>query len=185
MQHVSDTISSASSSRIPQLPEARNSDGHLWELVDHWSRKERPAMTIRIAAIVLLLTLAATAQTTPPTDKSQQSAFSTEKPQAKQGQVPPAMLKMVGNFGGWWNALSDEDKNTFLDGFLTAMRRAQTYTGQACVDRGKEPAKPPGPQFDAQMQEIFAWCAVLNLSYNSARATSCNPRILVPLQGLR
>jgi len=104
-------------------------------------------MTTRIAAIVFWATLAA-GQTGAPTDKSQPDP----------GQMPPPMMRLLGDYAGWWKALSDEAKDSFVDGYTTAMRNAEFTTHKECMDEAK--SVQPGPEFNTKMQESLQLCAL-------------------------
>ena len=105
-------------------------------------------MTLRIAAIVLLLTLKAAAQTEPPTDI----------PLPKPVQIPPATMKLLGDYGGWWKALSDEARDNFVDGYTAAMQKVQFITHKECMKNAK--SIQPGPEFNAKLQESLNLCAL-------------------------
>jgi len=106
-------------------------------------------MTTRIAAIVLLLTLAAAAQTAQPTDT----------PPPKPVQVSPLMLKVAGDYGGWWAALSIEARDNFVDGYTTAMQKAQSITHNECMKNAR--GVQQGPEFNAKLQESLNLCAFI------------------------
>jgi hypothetical protein len=110
--------------------------------------KERPAMTTQIAAIVFLVTLAAAAQTAPPTDT----------PRPNPAQLPPVMMKELGDYGGWWKALSDEARDNFVDGYTTAMQKVQFITHNECMKNAK--SVQPGPEFNAKLQESLNLCVL-------------------------
>lgn len=105
-------------------------------------------MTPRIAAVVLLAALAATAQTAPPTDTYQ----------PKPVQPSPMMMRLMGDYGGWWKALSDEAKDNFVDGYVTAMQRVQFITHNECMKNAK--SVQPGPESNAKLQASFNLCAL-------------------------
>jgi len=105
-------------------------------------------MTIRIASIVLVVTLAAAAQTAPPTDTFQ----------PKPAQIPPLMMKALGDYGGWWKALSDEARDNFVDGYTTAMQKVQFMTHNECMKNAKSVQR--GPEFNAKLQESFNLCVL-------------------------
>jgi hypothetical protein len=100
-------------------------------------------MMIRIS-IILLLAVSLVAQNRPTVP-----AATPEK----QVNTGPAMMKALGNYGGWWNSLSDEAKDNFIDGYTSAMDRVQSVT-----DRFEKEARQkltPGPGFDAQMDHAL------------------------------
>jgi len=105
-------------------------------------------MTTRIAALVLLLTLAAAAQTAQPTDA----------PQPKPVQVSPLMLKVDGDYGGWWRTLSIEARDNFVDGYTTAMQKAQSITHKECMKNAR--GVQQGPEFNARLQQSLNLCAL-------------------------
>jgi hypothetical protein len=101
------------------------------------------AMTIRIS-IILLLAACVVAQNRP--------AVNAATPE-KQVNTSPAMMKALGNYGGWWNSLSDQAKDNFIDGYTSAMDKAKSMTdgfGKQAKER-----LTPGPSFDAQMDHAM------------------------------
>ena len=106
------------------------------------------AMTTRLAAMVLLVTLGGAAQTEPP----------TATPQSKPEQVPQGMKKVLGDYGGWWEDLSDQARDSFVDGYTTAMQKARFLTHNECMKNAK--SVQPGPEFNAKLQESLKLCAV-------------------------
>src|SRR5271165_76455 len=117
------------------------------------------AMTTRIAAIVLLLMLAAAAQTTQPTDTLQ----------PKPVQVSPLMMRASGDYGGWWTALSDEARDSFVDGYTAAMQKVQFITHNECMKNAK--SVQPGPEFNAKLQESLNLCTLSEtFDYKSDKA---------------
>jgi hypothetical protein len=105
-------------------------------------------MTIRIAALVLLAVLTATAQTETPTDR----------PVPKPVQVPPVMMKLLGDYGGWWKALSDESRDNFVDGYTAAMQNVQITMRNECMKNAKN--VQPGPEFNAKLQDSLNLCVL-------------------------
>jgi len=105
-------------------------------------------MATHIAAIVLLLTLAAAAQTAQPTDTLQ----------PKPVQIPPLMMRATGDYGGWWAALSIEARDNFVDGYTTAMQKVQFITHNQCMKNAK--SAQPGPESNAKLQASFNLCAL-------------------------
>jgi hypothetical protein len=97
-------------------------------------------MVIRIA-IVILLALSAAAQTTPST---------TSAPPTKPPKVNSAFKKLLGNYAYWWNSLSGEEKDSFVDGFTTAMSRVESVTNGFAKDARNK--LTTGPTFDEQMK---------------------------------
>jgi hypothetical protein len=105
-------------------------------------------MTIRIAGLVLLAALAAAAQTETPTDT----------PVPKPVQVPPVMMKLLGDYGGWWKALSDESRDNFVDGYTAAMQNVQVTMRNECMKNAK--SVQPGPEFNAKLQDSLNLCVL-------------------------
>ena len=116
-------------------------------------------MTIRIATLVLLTALAAAGQTAEPT------GVLTPKPV----QTPPLMLKLMGDYGGWWKALSDDARDNYVDGYTTAMQKVQFVTHNECMKNAR--SVMPGPELNAKLQESFNLCALSEtFDYKSDRA---------------
>ena len=105
-------------------------------------------MTVRIVAIVFLAALAATAQTETPTDT----------PLPKPVQVSPAMMKLLGDYAGWWKALSGESKDNFVDGYTAAMQNVQVTMRNECMKNAKN--VQPGPEFNAKLQDSLNLCVL-------------------------
>jgi hypothetical protein len=103
-------------------------------------------MIVRIAAIVLLAVLSAAAQTETPADT----------PVPKPVQVPPVMMKLLGDYGGWWKALSDESRDNFVDGYTSAMQNVQVTMRSECMKNAK--SVQPGPEFNAKLQDSLNLC---------------------------
>ena len=61
--------------------------------------------------------------------------------------------KAVGGYGLVWNALSEEEKDTFIDGYLDAMKHAAFTLQWFCDDARKN--LQPGPGFNEQMKAIM------------------------------
>ncbi len=106
-------------------------------------------MATRLAVIVLLMTLGAAAQTEAPT---------APPPPPQPPQVSPAMKKVLGDYAGWWQAISDEAKDSFVDGYTTAMLKAQLLTHNECMKDAKR--VQPGPDSNAKLQESLKLCVV-------------------------
>ncbi len=81
-------------------------------------------MTARIAAAVLILAFTAVAQTAPSTDKPVPPVAADKT--AAATKLEPGSFKAFGNYGGWWNLISETEKDSFLDGYMTAMERANS-----------------------------------------------------------
>ena len=103
-------------------------------------------MKTRIAVVVLILSFAVVAQTAP----------SPEKPTPPPD---PAMFKLFGNYGGWWNRISEAEKNAFIDGFTTAMERASGLTVAMCKSTMNE-AKPGAANFNEKFYGGMDLCMV-------------------------
>ncbi len=105
-------------------------------------------MTARIAILVLSAALAAAAQTDLPADP----------PPLKPIPVSPLMMKVLGDYGGWWKGLSDDAKDTFVDGYTTAMQKAQFVAHNECMKNAR--SIPPGPEYNAKLQESLNLCTL-------------------------
>jgi len=66
---------------------------------------------------------------------------------APQQEPSPAAFRAGGNYGGWWNRISEAEKDSFLDGFTTAMQRANSVTVSMGESFVKE-ARPGAPDYD-------------------------------------
>lgn len=89
-----------------------------------------------------MLSLSLAAQTSP-----------TAAPNPKPVTLSPFLRKAFGDFGGWWNSLSDEAKDNFLDGYTTALGRARSST-DAFAKQARENVAS-GPQFDDQIKHAM------------------------------
>ena len=69
--------------------------------------------------------------------------------------APNPLLRILGN-GAWWTNLPDESKDTFVDGYVTAMSRVHDMFARLCAD-GMKTLKP-GAQFDADMKAALNEC---------------------------
>ena len=120
-------------------------------------------MMIRVS-IMLLLATSVVAQNRPTVP-----AATPEK----QINTGPAMMKALGNYGGWWNSLSNEAKDNFIDGYTSAMESAKTLT----VGFQKQATEKltPGPGFDAQMHEALLLAFLSSeFSYNKSNDAFIN-----------
>ncbi len=108
-------------------------------------------MTARIPAVVLILAFTAVAQTAPNTDKpvppiADKTAAATK--------LEPGWFKAVGNYGGWWNNLTEAEKDAFIDGFTTAMARANSVAVGVSEAIMKE-VKPGAANFNEKVYEVM------------------------------
>jgi hypothetical protein len=78
----------------------------------------------------------------------------TSQPTEAQRAANLAWIRLAGDFGGWWNALSDEQKNWYLDGFTEAMGVSHEYTHSFGMDAAKN-AQPGASCFNDQMNEAI------------------------------
>jgi len=69
--------------------------------------------------------------------------------------APNPFLRMLGN-GAWWTNLPDESKDTFVDGYVTAMSHVHNMLARLCAE-GMKTLKP-GAQFDADMKTALNSC---------------------------
>ncbi len=104
-------------------------------------------VTIRIATLLLLTALAAAGQAAPPADTPPAVA-----------QTSSAMLKVSGDYGGWWKALSDSARDNYVDGFTAAMQRAQFLVHNQCMNNAR--SIQPGPEYNTKLQESLSLCGV-------------------------
>lgn len=84
----------------------------------------RHSVALSRLGALLLLAVPAVAQTASPP-----AAKSAQQPNAL---IDPVWFKVMGNFGGWWNALSEEAKGNYIDGYTTAMGRANSVASGMC-----------------------------------------------------
>jgi hypothetical protein len=77
----------------------------------------------------------------------------TAQPPSKA--APNPFLRLAGN-GVWWASLADDTKDTFIDGYVTAMIRVNHMVAAQCADGMKN--LHPGAQFDAEMTTAMALC---------------------------
>ena len=103
---------------------------------------------VRIVAIVLWAVLVAAAQTETPADT----------PLPKPVPVSPVMMKLMGDYGGWWKALSDESRDNFVDGYTAAMQNVQVTIRSECMKNAK--SVQPGPEFNAKLQDSLNLCVI-------------------------
>lgn len=82
--------------------------------------------------------------------------------QGQQASAPPPpkvvqnpFLRALEN-GQWWVSLTEDTKETFTDGYATAMSRVKNITHAACMDEGKN-AKT-GSQFNTEMSAAMNLC---------------------------
>jgi hypothetical protein len=67
-------------------------------------------------------------------------------------------MKAFGNYGGWWASLSDDAKDSFIDGYRTAMDKAQFTAYGECMEEKK--SLQPASDFDTKMKEIVILCTL-------------------------
>jgi hypothetical protein len=113
-------------------------------------------MTTQIAAVVLMLAFTAVAQTNPSSDKP--TLPTSEKTAAPQ-PLNPVWYKAFGNYGGWWNNISEAEKDSFIDGYTTAMARANSLTVDMCKATMKE-AQPGASNFNEKFYGGMNLCVV-------------------------
>ena len=102
----------------------------------------------RVFALLLVVTLGvsiALCQTT------------TAQPPAKA--APNPFLRLAGN-GVWWASIPDDTKDTFVDGYLTAMARVNHMIAAQCANDMQN--LHPGPQFEAEWKTATALCVNAN-----------------------
>lgn len=113
-------------------------------------------MRIKIAVAVLLLTFTVVAQTNPSSAKPAPPV--SEKAEA-HSKPEPSLYKLFGNYGGWWNNISESEKDAFIDGFTTAMARANSLTVALCQSKMKE-AQPGSANFNERLYGGMDLCLV-------------------------
>jgi hypothetical protein len=69
--------------------------------------------------------------------------------------APNPFLRMFGN-GAWWASLPDDAKDTFVDGYITAMSRVHDMLARLCTEGAK--TLKPGAQFEADMKTALNEC---------------------------
>jgi hypothetical protein len=87
-----------------------------------------------------------------PISLAQSAPNATASPE-KKVSVSPGLLKAVGNYGGWWNSLSDEAKDNFLDGYISAMHRVQSIMETFAKEARNK--LTTGPSFEEQMSHAL------------------------------
>jgi hypothetical protein len=116
-----------------------------------------PAMRTRIAAAALMLVFTAVAQTSPSTDKPAPPAPDNNAASSKR--LNPGLYKVFGNYGGWWNNISEAEKDSFIDGYTTAMARANSLTVDMCKATMDE-AQPGASNFNEKFYGGVDLCFV-------------------------
>ncbi len=106
--------------------------------------------------MVLTLTFTAVAQTNPSPDKPAPPVSEKAAAPSKPG---PFLYKLFGNYGGWWNNISEPEKDAFIDGFTTAMARANSLTVALCQSKMKE-AQPGTANFSEKLYGGMDLCLV-------------------------
>lgn len=118
-------------------------------------------MTTRIAVAVLMFAFTAVAQTSPSSGKPAPPVAdkTTAAPPKPQQSLSPALFKAFHNYGGWWNNLSEAEKDAFIDGFTTAMSRVNSLTVALCQSKMKE-AQPGATNFNEKFYGGMDLCLV-------------------------
>jgi len=65
---------------------------------------------------------------------------------------------MLGDYGGWWKALSDEARDSFVDGYTAAMQKVQFNLHNECMQRAK--SVKAGPEYNAKLQDSLNLCVL-------------------------
>jgi hypothetical protein len=117
-------------------------------------RDSIPDMSIRVAAAVLILAFTAVAQTSPSSDKP--APANEQAAPSSQPALPldPALFKVFGNYGGWWNRISEAEKDAFINGFMTAMARVNSVAVGVSEATMKE-AKPGAANFNEKLYQAM------------------------------
>jgi hypothetical protein len=119
----------------------------------------RITMIIKTAVALLIMVVLTAAQTLP----------SSAKPSAATSEINPAtkaftkafakaVAAALGNYREWWSVLSEEEKDSFIDGYRDAMRHANSVTDGFCQQNKKAPQ--PGHAFDEQVKGVMTLCIV-------------------------
>jgi hypothetical protein len=117
-------------------------------------------MTSRLAAAVLLLACTAVAQTSPSSDKPVSPVGEkTAAPSKPAPPLNPSLFKLFGNYGGWWNYISEAEKDAFIDGYTSAMSRANSLTVAMCQSKMKE-VQPGATSFNEKFYGAVDLCFV-------------------------
>jgi hypothetical protein len=94
--------------------------------------------------IFLTLPLCAATLRVPSTDQE------TNQPPKKPER--DSFMRMANN-GAWWDTLSQDSKEDFVDGYVSAMANVNHTIG-SLIKKDTE-SMTPGPKFDGQMNEIL------------------------------
>jgi hypothetical protein len=79
--------------------------------------------------------------------------------------VPPnPFLRLAGN-GVWWVSLSNDTKETFVDGYITAMSHVNQILGSMCQETMKN--LKPGEQFNTTVSRALDFCTLAENYYYS------------------
>jgi hypothetical protein len=89
-----------------------------------------------------------------------------------QGQsvTPNPVLRSIGN-GVWWDSLSNATKETFVDGYATAMARAHHTTDSECKSTTND-AKPGSSDFNSTFTAGVHFCLLaesFNFDFDKAK----------------
>jgi hypothetical protein len=114
---------------------------------------------IRITAAVLMLASAAVEQTNPASDKPAPPASAKTAAPSKPEPLNPVLYKVFGNYGVWWNNISEAEKDSFIDGYTTAMARANSLAVGMCKATMKEP-QPGASNFNEKFYGGMNLCYV-------------------------
>ena len=107
-----------------------------------------------------MLAFTAVAQTSPSSDKTAAPiADKAAAPSKPEQPLSPALFKLFGNYGGWWNNISEAEKDAFIDGFTTAMSRANSLTVGLCQSKMKE-VQPGATNFNEKFYGGMDLCLV-------------------------
>lgn len=112
-------------------------------------------MTTRILVAVLMLAFTVVAQTS----SSSPAADKAAAPSKPEQPLNPALFRLVGNYGGWWNNISEAEKDAYIDGYTTAASRATSLTLALCQSKTKE-AQPGAACFNEKFYGGMDLCFV-------------------------
>ena len=115
-------------------------------------------MGIRTAAAVLVLSLSTVAQTKPASASAPPSNGAAASRDAQE--LAATLDRTLGNDGGWWNEIPMPEKDAFIDGYVTAMARANALTAGLCQSRMKEEAQPGAANFNEKLYGGMDLCLV-------------------------
>lgn len=76
--------------------------------------------------------------------------------QPKPVGIAPIAMKLVGDYGGWWNTTPQSDRYTYLGAYLDAMREVHDMAHGMGMERAKE-AVPGAATFNCKMEQAVSF----------------------------